>query len=196
MIIGEMVPKVIRRNWKKVIGVTLASFFSFAFIFFLFPTFERYMMDYYSSAYNLLHQRLTNSLLDIVIISFITGLFFIQVPPEWTLAILGHGDRNLIVIALVILLGISLAQVFNYYCGFYLGKGFFKKLKLEYRIDNSNLPRFIYVFNALPLPSDVLSIVLGTLKVEFKTVIFYGMLGQLTKYIAILITISAGRVFI
>jgi membrane protein YqaA with SNARE-associated domain len=191
-----MLPKIIRRNWKRVLGVTLASFFSFLFIFFMFPYIERYMIQYYSGAYNMLHQRLTNSFLDIVVISFITGLFFIQVPPEWTLAILGHGTRNLIVIAIAILIGIAIAHVFNYYCGYFLGRGFFKKLKLEYRIDNSNLPLFIYVFNALPLPSDVLAIVLGTLKVDFKIVITYGMLGQLTKYIAILITISAGRVFI
>jgi membrane protein YqaA with SNARE-associated domain len=81
-----------------------------------------------------------------------------------------------------------LAQLTNYGIGFFIEKKilhrFVKDKKREFM---SSLKKydivFIIVLNIVPLPADLLSVILGMIKYDLKKAMFYTFIGKVLKYV-------------
>jgi membrane protein YqaA with SNARE-associated domain len=120
------------------------------------------------------------------------GLFFIPIPIEAIYIGFLKAGQNAILITLAFLLGITVAYWINYHVGFWLS-GISKKIigmKTFYKtkiIFNRYGPLGIFIFNALPLPSQPLCTILGVFNYNRKKFWVYTMSGQVTKYLAMII---------
>jgi len=119
------------------------------------------------------------------------GLFFIPVPIEAIYVGFLKAGQNVFFITLMFLTGLVIAYWVNYHIGFWLS-GMSKKLigvKTFYKtkiVFNKYGPFGIFVFNALPLPSQPLCAILGVFNYNRKKFWFYTMLGQVMKYLAMI----------
>jgi membrane protein YqaA with SNARE-associated domain len=116
----------------------------------------------------------------------IGGLFFIFMPMEVMLARFINSGSPFTYILLLYMAGILIAYSLNYFIGLKLSR-LSKKLispKKFYSIKgkvNKWGGVAIYVFNALPLPSQLLAAILGVFRYNKTRFYVYLLLGQLTK---------------
>lgn len=122
--------------------------------------------------------------------ALIGGLFFVFMPLEVLFArFLGTGNPFLLVL-LVFISGLVVSYTINYLVGMKLS-GISKKIispRKFYKTKNI-LNRYgaaaVYIFNALPLPSQPLAAILGVFRYNRTRFYVFFLLGQLTKYIVI-----------
>jgi membrane protein YqaA with SNARE-associated domain len=129
------------------------------------------------------------TLLGALYITLIGGLFFVFMPIEaWFIAFIG--SHNPLLIVALFILGFLVSYSINYYIGRKLNKtskamiGPRKFYKIKALI-NKRGGLAIFAFNALPLPSQPLSAILGVFRYNKTRFYLYFLLGQLTKYIVI-----------
>jgi membrane protein YqaA with SNARE-associated domain len=130
------------------------------------------------------------SLAGMVYTGFFGGLFFLTVPMEVVfVAFLRAGHSPILLIPLY-LLGMIFSYTANYYIGFHLNhvskkiitpQKFYKLKGLVNKYGTLG----IFGLNALPLPSQILSTILGVFKYNIHKFYFYFIAGQLLKYVII-----------
>lgn len=128
------------------------------------------------------------SVLGLSLITFFGSLFFIGFPGEVLFMVYVRIGYNFFVVSGIMLLFSMLAQALNYGFGYFIEKKilerFVKGDKKEYL---SSLKKydslFIVVFNILPLPGDILTLVLGMIRYDFRKTMGFSFLGKIVKYI-------------
>jgi len=126
--------------------------------------------------------------------SLFGGLFFIVLPVELLYVnFLRNGIPSLQLIGIYIF-GVTVSYTINYYLGRYLAKvvkfviGYDKFYKTKGIINRyGNLA--IFIFNALPLPSQQLTTILGVFNYNKTKFYTFTILGQIVKYILITVIV-------
>ena len=132
--------------------------------------------------------------LGILYTSLIGGLFFVYIPLEVLFIKFLKAGNPILIIFLFYFLGLIVSFTINYYAGFKLS-GLSKRIispKKFYKtkgILNRYGALAIFVFNATPLPAQLLTVVLGVFRYNKTRFYIFFLLGQLAKYIAIAIFI-------
>lgn len=132
----------------------------------------------------------SSTILGIIYISLIGGLFFIFMPMEVFIARFITAGNPFFVVLLLYLGGVFISYNVNYFIGLKLSR-LSKKLispRKFYSI-KGKLNRYgswaIFVFNVPPLPSQILAAVLGVFRYNKTKFYVFFMAGQLVKCIAI-----------
>lgn len=126
------------------------------------------------------------TLLGIFYVNFIGSLFFIPLPNE-IIYFTGLLKGNKIVTSLFVAMGgIVPAHLINYFIGNRLSKFFVnliskKKLYKTRRTVNKYGPLGVFAFNFLPLPSPLLTFVLGLIKYNKNRLFTFIIMGNLLK---------------
>jgi len=135
------------------------------------------------------------SLLGVLYTSLFFGLFFVYAPIEIFFVKFLAGDNSFLAILFVYLIGLTVAFTVNYYVGMKLSslsKKFITPKKF-YKIKgkvNKYGGVAIFVFNATPLPSQILAGMLGVFKYNKTRFYIYFFLGQITKAIGLWLGVS------
>jgi len=130
------------------------------------------------------------SLLGILYTALIGGLFFIIMPMEVFFARFAATDHNFLLVLVIYLAGTMAAYIIDYYIGMKLTTVSKKIIsprkfyKTKGKI-NKYGPAAIFLFNVLPLPSQVLSAILGVFKYNKTRFLVFVLLGQFVKCTAI-----------
>ncbi len=129
--------------------------------------------------------------LGIAYTALIGGLFFVFLPMEVLFIRFISQDYNSFAVLITYLLGFFISYSLNYLIGLrfsHPAKGIItpKKFYNIKNIVNKYGSPAVFVFNALPLPSQPLSVVLGVFKYNKAKFYFYFLLGQGIKYILII----------
>ncbi|MBU0471700.1 MAG: VTT domain-containing protein [Nanoarchaeota archaeon] len=118
------------------------------------------------------------------------GLFFLFIPLEAIFVTFLKANQNVFLLIGLYLIGFLVSYTINYYIGMKLST-ISKKIitpKKFYKIKNI-VNKYgawaIFFFNALPLPSQALSAILGVFRYNKARFYTFFMLGQLVKYVAI-----------
>jgi membrane protein YqaA with SNARE-associated domain len=128
------------------------------------------------------------SVLGLSFLTFLGGLFFVPYPAELLFLIYTRIGYNIIYVAVIMVLFTMLAQAANYGIGFFIEEkilhDFVKEKKREFL---SSLKKydimFIVILNILPLPADILSVIFGMIRYDFKKAMFYTFIGKVLKYL-------------
>ena len=138
-----------------------------------------------------------STLLGVFYTALIGGLFFVFTPLEVFYAkFLGSGHSMLLIFA-VYMLGITISYSIDYFLGLKLSR-FAKKLispRKFYSIKgkiNKYGSAAVFMFNALPLPSQILTAILGVFKYNKTRFYVFFFLGQIVK----LAVITAGVYYV
>lgn len=132
-----------------------------------------------------------HGLLSFGIINFSGYLFFLFMPVEIAFIYYLNGNVNLWALNIIAICTALLAQSIDYLIGFllsekiidrFIGKQRHEKAELRIR-KYGNIA--IFVFNALPLSSPVITLAAGMLKHRIKDAIIYTFTGLLFKYIVL-----------
>ncbi len=127
-----------------------------------------------------------SSLLGVLYTSMIGGLFFIFLPIEVFFGRFVASGQPFIAVLAIYLLGITMAFTANYYIGMKF-TSVSKKLitpKKFYKFKgkvNKYGGITVFVFNAAPLPSQVLAVILGVFKYNKTRFYVYVLAGQIVK---------------
>jgi membrane protein YqaA with SNARE-associated domain len=139
-----------------------------------------------------MYQLKEKSLLGVFYSSFFGGLFFVFLPMEVLFVSLLKDGVNPTMLIILYIVGFLLSYSINYFIGMNLGE-LSKKLigaKQFYNIKVA-INRYgvlaVFAFNALPLPSQALSTILGVFKYNKTKFYIFFLSGQLIKYIVIAI---------
>jgi membrane protein YqaA with SNARE-associated domain len=145
--------------------------------------------SWFSYIYRLVMSEIAKkSVLGLSLLTFLGSLFFIGFPGELVFLAYVRAGYNIYYIAFIMLFFGMVAQVINYSFGFFLEKklldryvrdnrrDFLKSLK---RYDNM----FILLINLLPLPADILTVLLGMVRYDFRKSMFFSMLGKILKFV-------------
>lgn len=118
------------------------------------------------------------------------GLFFISIPLEVLFIRFLNSGNSIIILFLFYFLGLIISFTANYYLGYKLSS-LSKRLispKKFYKTKGI-LNRYgawaIFAFNATPLPSQLLSVILGVFRYNKTRFYVFFLAGQLVKYTAI-----------
>jgi membrane protein YqaA with SNARE-associated domain len=131
-----------------------------------------------------------SSLLGVLYTSMIGGLFFIFLPIEVFFGRFVASGQPFIAVLAIYLLGIAIAFTANYYIGMKLAS-VSKKLITPKKFYNlkGKVNKYggitVFVFNAAPLPSQVLAAILGVFKYNKTRFYVYVLSGQIVKCTAI-----------
>ncbi|MBN2422233.1 VTT domain-containing protein [Candidatus Woesearchaeota archaeon] len=141
------------------------------------------------------HEIASKSVNGMVFVSFFGSLFFISYPAELVFLLYSGFGYNPFYALGIMLLFIMLSQIINYYIGYFLGAKilhiFIYQTRKEYSgflIRHDSL--FIFLANVFPLPADILTAILGVVKYNFRKCILFVFLGQLTKYLILIIIMT------
>lgn len=131
-----------------------------------------------------------STLMGILYTSLIGGLFFIFLPMEVLFTRFISSGRPFITVLALYLLGLSIAYTANYFIGAKLANISKKVItpRKFYAIKgkvNKYGAATIFIFNALPLPSQLLAAILGVFKYNKTRFYVFFLLGQLVKCSAI-----------
>lgn len=135
-----------------------------------------------------------STLLGVFYSSLIGGLFFIFMPLELLFTRFLKSGHLLIAVLVLYLSGITVSYTINYFIGSKLSR-ISKKLISQRRFYSikGKINRYgavaIYVFNALPLPSQILAAILGVFKYNKTRFYVFFLLGQITKCIVLTIAV-------
>jgi len=136
-----------------------------------------------------------SSLLGILYSSIIGGLFFIFLPMEVLFARFVNSGYPLVTVFVVYFTGLTIAYTLNYFLGARLAN-FSKKLITPRKFYSlkGKLNRYgglvVFLFNATPLPSQILAALLGVFKYNKTRFYIYFFLGQGVKCTAIALGVS------
>jgi membrane protein YqaA with SNARE-associated domain len=126
--------------------------------------------------------------------TLIGGLFFIFMPLELLFIKFINTGHSAVLVITVYLAGIAISYTADYFIGLkfsFLAKKLISPRKF-YKIKGV-INRYgsiaVYLFNAVPLPSQVLSAILGVFKYNKTRFYVFVLLGQVTKLAAITIAI-------
>ena len=125
--------------------------------------------------------------LGILYTTSIGGLFFISIPIEVLYFKFLKAGHPFLIITALYLLGLLFSFSINYLIGFKLS-GFSKKVispKKFYKLKgftNKYGAWAVFLFNALPLPSQQLSVILGVFRYNKARFYIFFLLGQFVKY--------------
>jgi membrane protein YqaA with SNARE-associated domain len=127
-----------------------------------------------------------STLLGVLYTALIGGLFFVVMPVEILFARFLAAENPFLAVLLIYLSGLAVAYTVNYFIGWRLS-GVAKKLiapRKFYKLKGT-LNRYgaiaIYIFNAVPLPSQPLAAILGVFRYNKTRFYVFFLLGQLTK---------------
>lgn len=129
-----------------------------------------------------------HGLLSFGIINFSGYLFFLFMPVEIAFIYYLSGDVNLWVLNAVAICTALLSQSIDYMIGFLLSEKIIDRFigKRRYEKAESKIRKYgnitIFVFNALPLSSPVITLAAGMLKHRIKDAFIYTVTGLLLKY--------------
>lgn len=132
----------------------------------------------------------SSSILGILYTSLIGGLFFIFLPMEVLFAKFMGSGYPMITIFVVYLGGLTVSYTLNYFIGSNLAN-LSKKIitpRKFYAVKgkiNQYGGATIFIFNALPFPSQILAVILGVFKYNKTRFYVYFLLGQIVKCSAI-----------
>ncbi|MBR9691878.1 VTT domain-containing protein [Candidatus Woesearchaeota archaeon] len=131
-----------------------------------------------------------SSLLGVFYTTLIGGLFFVSIPLELLFIKFLKTGHYFLIIMLFYFIGLLISYSINYFIGLKLSK-VSKKLispKKFYKIKgltNKYGALAVFFFNALPLPSQLLAVVLGVFRYNKTRFYIFFLLGQLVKYLII-----------
>ena len=100
--------------------------------------------------------------------------------------------------AVIMLIFTMIAQFVNYSIGYFIKEKIFRGFVKNKELHLATLKKydflFIIVLNILPLPADILTVILGMVKYDFWKAMFYTTIGKLLKFLflGILILIMQG----
>ncbi len=122
------------------------------------------------------------------ILTFIGSLFFVLYPSEVIFLLYIKTGYNIFYISAVMLFWMMLAQLFNYGFGYFLKETVLEKFVASKKGDYlTSLKKydilFIIVLNILPVPADILIVLLGMIKYNFKKGMLYTLIGKTLKLI-------------
>ena len=132
-----------------------------------------------------------HGLLSFGIINFSGYLFFLFMPVEIAFIYYLSGDVNVWVLNAVAICTALLSQSIDYLIGFLLSEKIIDRFigKQRYQKAESRIRKYgnitIFVFNALPLSSPVITLAAGMLKLRIKDAVIYTVAGLLFKYIVL-----------
>ncbi|MBW2996551.1 VTT domain-containing protein [Candidatus Woesearchaeota archaeon] len=135
------------------------------------------------------------SLLGALYTTMIGGLFFLSVPIELLFIKFFNSGKPVMIILLFYFIGLFISYSINYFIGLKLS-GVSKKLispKKFYKLKgilNKYGALAVFVFNAVPLPSQIFAAILGVFRYNKTRFYVFFLLGQLTKYIGMIIILS------
>ncbi|MEE9525869.1 MAG: VTT domain-containing protein [Candidatus Woesearchaeota archaeon] len=135
------------------------------------------------------------SLLGALYSTMIGGLFFLSIPLELLFIKFFNSGRPIMIILLFYFIGLFISYSINYFIGLKLS-GVSKKLispKKFYKLKgilNRHGAWAIFVFNAIPLPSQLFAAILGVFRYNKTRFYVFFLLGQLTKYVGLIIILS------
>ena len=178
-----------------ILGLSLLGFLywdEFVNIMIRFPIFEQLYLIGVSEIER-------KSIIGLSIITFSGALFFIGYPAEVLYIAYVRAGYSMIYVAFVMTIFTMLSQVINYGFGYFIEKKVLKEyVKHREKEFMRNLKKydmiFILIINTLPLPADILSVLLGMIKYPFKKAMLYSLAGKLLKFffIAILLLMIQG----
>ncbi|HUW93197.1 MAG TPA: VTT domain-containing protein [Bacteroidales bacterium] len=130
-----------------------------------------------------------HGLLSFGIVNFSGYLFFLFMPVEIAFIYYLSGNVNVWVLNALAICTALLAQSIDYLIGFLLSEKIIDRFigKRRYEKAESKIRKYgniaIFVFNALPLSSPVITLAAGMLKHRIKDAVIYTVAGLLFKYL-------------
>lgn len=131
-----------------------------------------------------------STLLGVAYASFIGGLFFIYIPLELFFARFIVAGNNFFLVLLIYISGILVSYSINYIVGLKLS-GTSKRIisPKKFYSFKSRINKYgalaIFVFNVLPLPSQILAVILGVFRYNRPRFYFFLLVGQVIKCVII-----------
>jgi len=128
------------------------------------------------------------SVLGLSILTFLGSLFFVAYPAELLYLVYTRIGYGLFYVALIMLFYTMLGQAINYAIGYFIQEKFLykfvRKKKKEYLGSLAKYDiLFIIILNIVPLPADILSLLLGIIKYDFKKAMKYTFIGKVLKFV-------------
>ncbi len=142
------------------------------------------------------------SVIGLSIMTFLGSLFFVAYPAELLYLVYTRFGYSLIYVTLIMLFYTMLGQAVNYSLGYFIEekflRGFVRKRKKQYLGSLAQYDMlFIIILNIVPLPADILSLILGIIKYDFKKTMIYTFIGKILKFLflGILVWLMNGFLF-
>ena len=135
------------------------------------------------------------SLLGALYTTLIGGLFFLSIPIELLFIKFFNSGKPIMLILLFYFVGLTVSYSINYFIGLKLSK-ISKKLispKKFYKLKgilNKYGALAVFVFNVVPLPSQILAVILGVFRYNKTRFYIFFLSGQLVKYVGMIIILS------
>lgn len=123
------------------------------------------------------------------IVHFLGYLFFLIMPVEMAYAYYAPAEESVYLIYSIAILTAIVAQVADYFIGYYFSAGVIKKFigMRRYIRAKKHIKKYgntvILVFNLFPLSSPIIALAAGMLKYSWKEWLLYSSLGLLIKYL-------------
>jgi len=152
-------------------------------------------INLFNDVYKLIIYEINNkSMLGLSIITFTGGLFFIAYPAELIFLIFTRAGYSIFYISLIMIITTMFSQMVNYGVGFYIEEKILHKFVRERKKEFlSSLKKYDYFFiiliNILPLPADILSVILGMVKYDFRKAMLYTIIGKLLKFVFLILLV-------
>jgi membrane protein YqaA with SNARE-associated domain len=152
-----------------------------------------------NNIYILIMKELANkSVLGLSLITFFGSLFLIGYPAELLFIVYSKVGYSMLYVSAIMIIFSMLGQAVNYGIGFFIEKKFLEKYikhsKKEYL---SSLKKydamFIVIINLLPLPSDILTLLLGMIKYDFRKTMLFTLIGRVLKFLFMIILVLIMR---
>ncbi len=130
-------------------------------------------------------------LLSFAIVNSFGYLFFLFMPVEVAFIYYLHGDINIVALNVVATGTALLSQAVDYAIGLTISNRFIDNLigRRRYLRAKASLGRYgnltIFIFNALPLSSPVISLAAGVLRHRISDALIFTILGLVVKYLAL-----------
>ncbi len=129
-------------------------------------------------------------LLSFAIVNASGYLFFLFMPVEVAFVYYLQGDINVLALNAVAMGTALFSQTIDYLIGFSVSNKFIDRLigRRRYEKAEANIVKYgnltIFVFNALPLSSPVISLAAGMIRHRVRDTIIFTIAGLLVKYVA------------
>lgn len=138
------------------------------------------------------------SVIGLSTMTFVGSLFFIAYPAEVLFLLYTKVGYGIIYVSAIMLLFTMIAQFVNYSMGYFINEKLLSRFIKHKKMHLDKLKKYGYLFiiilNILPLPADILSVILGVVKYDFRKAMFYTLIGKVLKFLflGILILIMQG----
>jgi len=138
------------------------------------------------------HHLSQNTLVGLFLIIFISSLFFTTVPTEIFFLFYLTTEHSPILVIVITIIANTLGLIFNFLVGFILGKRVMMFFLGEYFLKfHSWTEKFggflVFIGNLTPFPIQIPSVIFGAVRYSIKKFIFFCIIGQIGKYIVLLV---------